>query len=610
MPVSNKESQQNINTLLGLGLTQDKISGYGNKLNPTEMQSIASKYGLTLPTSPSQVGNMDQAKAFVNSNQLADFNSASATANAVPTRNNAADYLAQFGGNADLNNLVAPTMNYTQTYNDLIAKNGVSDLETQLNNLKNQANTINDQFTVNKHAEESKSGLVPINVVEGRVSEQAKNSQDQLNTVLRQQDSVTNQLNSKYNTINQLMTLRGLDYGVAKDLYDEMKTHADKIENLQLNNPGAKIKITDSTDVIASKISKSKYRDSLNDAYLQVYGYIPNSKTKIKDIEKSLKKAGITDRQLKEEKDKLSIESIKADIEATKKSTSLTGTEVIDINGDKYYFDRSTGNAYQINPDTINSGFSTQSGMRTDRNNNPTAMTTDIAKQAGLKEGIDYVVGDQFPGNPNLKTAKLLGDPVKQTIKVIDKIGFYTAKGTPRWTHTAMSQKEWNALSSKQKKQVITDMYKKEGGNGSLVSGSLKNTKNNSAKEWASLIQSGGATIDNITDKKLRNKVVSTIIKSKSKSAKSELEDDINTASAKNDYGTREDLIKKLKSAYPEFTKKEISKKVYSLIQDVKPYDWGKTVNIGKKAVDSAITHPIQSTQAFGSAVYNYLFGK
>lgn len=107
-------------------------------------------------------------------------------------------------------------------------------------------------------------------------------------------------------------------------------------------------------------------------------------------------------------------------------------------------------------------------GMRTDRHNNPTAFTIDIAKQAGLVEGVDYEVGDAFPNNPNQKTALLIGDPVEKTINVIDKIGFFTQGGKQRWTHTAMSRKQWDALSPEAKKQVIREMYKREGNDGKL----------------------------------------------------------------------------------------------------------------------------------------------
>lgn len=143
--------------------------------------------------------------------------------------------------------------------------------------------------------------------------------------------------------------------------------------------------------------------------------------------------------------------------------------------------DRGVANTYE---EALQSAFSSvdryaggftpgSSGMRTDRHNNPTAFTTDIARQAGLVEGRDYTVGDPFPDNPNLRTATLIGDPVDQTIKVIDKIGFYTQGGAPRWTYIAQipEHRNWKNLSRAQKREVISKMYQREGGNGSLLQG-------------------------------------------------------------------------------------------------------------------------------------------
>lgn len=114
-------------------------------------------------------------------------------------------------------------------------------------------------------------------------------------------------------------------------------------------------------------------------------------------------------------------------------------------------------------------GWSSQEWMRTDRHNNPTAFTTAIAEQAGLVLWKDYEQWDAFPNNPNLHTARLLWDPIETTIKVIDKIGFFTGAGQPRRTHTAMSNEEWLALDSAGKAAVVADMYRKEWGNGSLI---------------------------------------------------------------------------------------------------------------------------------------------
>ena len=102
--------------------------------------------------------------------------------------------------------------------------------------------------------------------------------------------------------------------------------------------------------------------------------------------------------------------------------------------------------------------------FRTDRNNNPAAFTVDIAKQAGLIEGTDYVAGDPFPAPSTLVTAKLLGDPVQLTIRVIDAIGYYTKWGQARWEYIAMPKFVWDSLDAPTKKRVIAFHYAHEGG--------------------------------------------------------------------------------------------------------------------------------------------------
>jgi hypothetical protein len=180
-------------------------------------------------------------------------------------------------------------------------------------------------------------------------------------------------------------------------------------------------------------------------------------------------------------------------------------------------FDPLTGSPYVLNSRTgqLNGGgtnlgttgtnygqglsFNTGStGMRTDRHNNPTAFTTEVAKQAGLVEGVDYTIGDAFPNNPNLKTAKLLGDPVGTTIKVIDKIGFYTPSGQPRWTYINQipDAKNWSNLSYDQKAKVVAQMYQHEGGNGSLVSG----TSNDPVSYYGQQVQQNPQSYNQLTE--------------------------------------------------------------------------------------------------------------
>lgn len=102
--------------------------------------------------------------------------------------------------------------------------------------------------------------------------------------------------------------------------------------------------------------------------------------------------------------------------------------------------------------------------MRTDSHNNPAAVIVDLAKQAGLVEGTDYTVGDVFPGQSAVHTARLIGDPIAQTIRIIDAVGYYTKSGLQRWTYIALPKFVWDALTPDAKRDVIGFHYRHEGG--------------------------------------------------------------------------------------------------------------------------------------------------
>jgi len=105
-------------------------------------------------------------------------------------------------------------------------------------------------------------------------------------------------------------------------------------------------------------------------------------------------------------------------------------------------------------------------------------MTTDVAKSLGLVEWVDYVRGDVFPNNPNLFTAKILGDGIQTTIKALDAAAqnpsmnaFTTQWGQPRWTYINMTDQQWQSMSPEQKVATVNKMYQNEGGSGTLWGG-------------------------------------------------------------------------------------------------------------------------------------------
>lgn len=103
--------------------------------------------------------------------------------------------------------------------------------------------------------------------------------------------------------------------------------------------------------------------------------------------------------------------------------------------------------------------------MRTDNNNNPTAFTTQLAQEAGLISGMDYEIGDTFTSDGMVYyTAKIIGNPIAVTIRLIDKLGFRTKSGHQRWVYIMIPFFIWNLLSFDERRDVIGFMYQQEGG--------------------------------------------------------------------------------------------------------------------------------------------------
>ena len=103
--------------------------------------------------------------------------------------------------------------------------------------------------------------------------------------------------------------------------------------------------------------------------------------------------------------------------------------------------------------------------FRTDLNNNPAAFICNIAQQAKLVYGVDYEQGTSFEdAGVTYYTAKLLGDPVALTIRVIDAIGYKTLKGIPRWSYIDLPKFVWNSQTYEQKRDIVGYHYMHEGG--------------------------------------------------------------------------------------------------------------------------------------------------
>ena len=233
------------------------------KLNPqiTNPNMIYAGKSLTLPGAAAptiaDASTIAEANAAINANQESDIASAK-TASELPPVKTTAEIMA------DLKKTIEPTTaapslpNYTKTLSDLRSAYGVTDAENSLNALKAQEADLLAASAAQQYAETQKT--VPMNVISGRISEEEAQAAFRLKAVQNSIQSVTNQLNTKYNIIDTMMKTSEMDYNAATTAYDKQMA-----TNIQLYNAAKNIEDDQKTDVQhAQDIARSNAQIMLN----------------------------------------------------------------------------------------------------------------------------------------------------------------------------------------------------------------------------------------------------------------------------------------------------------------------------------------------------------
>lgn len=200
------------------------------------------------PGNASTVTTPDAAHAFINNGQTNDYNTATTSTSDAPpvktpvgtgTTPDSTDTSGDTSGTtpapispsaaltaaeatvnaATLPNGTPPTApDYVAQFNNYRTQYGVTDLENSLTDLQNQAAAIQAQNETNQAAENFKPGVAQ-NVIDGRQSEEQSQAQVKLDSLNLAITSTTQALNTKYNVINQLMTLTKQNYDAASSAY-------------------------------------------------------------------------------------------------------------------------------------------------------------------------------------------------------------------------------------------------------------------------------------------------------------------------------------------------------------------------------------------------------
>jgi hypothetical protein len=176
--------------------------------NPNNVSYIQSQQGgqSSAPTSKEAV------TPYLNDYQSSLYNASSAPETRIPTMEELKTTLAP-------TNELPKLLNRAEDFSKLRTEYGVADLETSLSNLKKQEQDETAAFRTQKGLEEGKP--VAMGVIAGRISEEERVAQERVDAIVRQKAVVVDELNTKYNVINQLMTFKGLDYNDAVTRYED-----------------------------------------------------------------------------------------------------------------------------------------------------------------------------------------------------------------------------------------------------------------------------------------------------------------------------------------------------------------------------------------------------
>lgn len=179
----------------------------------TKLRSGATK-------TPTAVATKSDAAAFINAQQDDDI--ATSEQSDAPPRRASEDLLESFFNATGKNSLVpdvdieAP--NFEATYEQLRKEFGIEGLEQSINEYDAQEQDIQARLRDRIDIEEGKP--VALNVISGRVGEAEKQEFRRLDEIGRAKSRAINQLTNANNAIETKMTLKEMDYNVAKDEYN------------------------------------------------------------------------------------------------------------------------------------------------------------------------------------------------------------------------------------------------------------------------------------------------------------------------------------------------------------------------------------------------------
>jgi hypothetical protein len=304
-PVSNSYLIKKGDTLSAIAKTQGTTIAEIMKLNPsiTNPNLIYAGKSLTLPTlgggvnssmDYSGVNSVQDANTAINQNQDADI--ANAEKSSEPTVKSGYDVNGNLAVPTevkkttleDVKSAITPTtakpttISLTDKYGALRTEYGVSNLETQLNDLNAQLAEV--QAIKKARIASEKGKTVATNVISGRISEVEAQENERITALENSINNVSNQLNTKYNIINTMMTLTEKDYDNTVASYDKEMSNNISMYNI-LRGINEEEKSAEEAKIDNARASAQIIYNSITSGNVDMKDLPENTKTLISKLE-------------------------------------------------------------------------------------------------------------------------------------------------------------------------------------------------------------------------------------------------------------------------------------------------------------------------------------
>lgn len=204
-------------------------SGAAPVQNAKDAAFLVSKGDTTAPSRIAQLPtSQSQVTPYLNDYQSALLSGSGPETRGVQSFDEIANELKSSGLLPSGGAPTAPSM--VDTFQNLSEKKGLDAISASITDLKAQQDQIASQLQTNKTSERGKP--VPLNVIEGRISQESQQAQDQFDFVGRQLARKQDEYNSALGNIKMIMDFTQTDFNNASSVYNTKFTQAISTFNL------------------------------------------------------------------------------------------------------------------------------------------------------------------------------------------------------------------------------------------------------------------------------------------------------------------------------------------------------------------------------------------